>query len=181
LTNNTPSDVSGESVLYAASEYASLLRRFAILVVDGAVIFLAWCLIAATMPHTIGPYGRLNPKLVLSGLAFGYLYLAISKPSRIRTLGYWITGVRIVDHKGQAPSLVRMTFRVFLWSLGPFNPVIDLLWLSGDRHRQTLRDKIAGTYVIRHEATPISRGHRKATYLSLMGVTLVLWEIEPDA
>jgi uncharacterized RDD family membrane protein YckC len=110
---------------------------------------------------------------------FVYVYLAILKPSRVRTLGFWLTGVRIVNHKGQRPSVFRMTFRLMLWILGPINPIIDFLWLGGDDHRQTLRDKFAGTYVIKRDATPVGQGIRRAAYYSLMGATLIFREIRP--
>lgn len=180
VKNNDPGKPANKSVLYAEGEYASLLHRFAIVIIDGAVIVLVWIILASMSRGTFDHFGRINQTLVLSCFAFAYMYLAILKPSRLRTLGYRIVGVRIVDHSGKPPSIVRMTFRVLLWSLGPFNPVVDLLWLGGDRHRQTLRDKIAGTYVITHDASPIGRGNRKAAYYNLMGATLVLWEIHSD-
>ena len=59
--------------------------------------------------------------------------------SSIGTLGFLLAGMKIVNLKGERPSFVRMTFRLLLWVLGPFHPMIDLLWLSGDRDRQTPR------------------------------------------
>ena len=48
-----------------------------------------------------------------------------------------------------------MTFRLLLWLFGPINLLIDLLWIGADTENQSLRDCLAGTYVIRHDATPI--------------------------
>ena len=36
--------------------------------------------------------------------------------------------------------------------------LFDIVWLGGDPNRQSIRDKFAGTYVIRRKATPAGRG-----------------------
>ena len=179
MTNDAPKTSSGESVLYADSDYAGLFRRCAILIVDGAVLMFALFLLFAAWFVVVEQQEEAEARAMLSWLLFVYVYLAILKPSRVRTLGFWLTGVRIVNHKGQRPSVFRMTFRLSLWILGPINPIIDFLWLGGDHHRQTLRDKFAGTYVIKRDATPVGRGKRRAAYYTLMGFTLFFWEIKP--
>jgi hypothetical protein len=69
---------------------------------------------------------------------------------------------KIVSIRGEAPSFLRVTFRLLFTLMGGgFSSalgVIDLLWISGDDHRQTLRDKLAQTYVIKASAEPIGRG-----------------------
>jgi len=179
VTNQVPVASSDESVLYADSDYVGLFRRFVIVVVDGAVVLFAFFMLFVVWYVAIDPIEEANAPLMWILLAFTYVYLAILKPSRLRTLGFWLTGARIVNHKGQPPSIIRMTFRLMLWVLGPFNPIIDLLWLGGDRHRQTLRDKFAGTYVIKQGASPVGHGKRRAAYYTLMGATFIFWEVEP--
>jgi uncharacterized RDD family membrane protein YckC len=88
------------------------------------------------------------------------LYLTVLKRTDFGTLGYWLTGVKIVNLKGKRPSLWQMTFRFIMLILGPFNFIVDVLWLGGDEHRQTLRDKVVGTYVVKDEAIPLGEGEQ---------------------
>jgi hypothetical protein len=54
-----------------------------------------------------------------------------------------------------------MLFRTLFAVLGPLNALLDLIWLGGDNDRQALRDKLAGTYVIRRGAQPLGTGLQK--------------------
>lgn len=58
---------------------------------------------------------------------------------------------------GSRVSLWRSTSRFSLLFMS-FANCIDMLLLSHDRNRQTLRDKILGTYVIRRGARPLGSG-----------------------
>ena len=100
------------------------------------------------------------------------------EPSSIGTLGFILTGVKVVNLKGERPSFVRMSFRLFLWVLGPFHPVIDLLWLTGDPDRQTLRDKLAGTYVVRKDAVPCGQGTVRLAHYFLFGLSILFPEVQ---
>ena len=62
--------------------------------------------------------------------------------------------------------------------LGPLNWLMDLLWLSGDTHRQALRDKFTGTYVVKRLAEPAGNG--KVVYRSydIVGLNFVFREVE---
>ncbi len=179
MTATSPKITPSEGVLYSDSNYAGLFRRFVIVIVDAAVVFFAGMTFAFLWYYVLDPFGDPDAMLIWSWGGFSYVYLAVLKPSPVRTLGFWLTGVRIVNYKGTAPSLIRMTFRLFLWVLGPINPVIDFFWLGGDRHKQTLRDKFAGTYVIKCRASPIAYGKRKAAHYHVMGFIFIFWEIQP--
>jgi len=50
---------------------------------------------------------------------------------------------------------MKMTFRFALLAIGPFELLTDLLWLTGEETKQTLRDKFVGTYVVKKTAIPI--------------------------
>ena len=180
MTETATDRPTSPSVVFADSDYVGLFRRFVIVAVDGLVVGLMWPLLAWLWYRVIEPVGEPYDQLMWSWIGFIYLYLAILKSTRVRTLGLWITGSRVVDHRGKAPSFVRMTFRLLLWLLGPVNPIVDLFWLSSDRHRQTVRDKFAGTYVVRRYAVPVGQGKRKAAYYNLMGATVIFWEIQPE-
>ena len=170
---------SDASVLYADGDYAGLGRRSVILLIDGVVVALAWFVLIFIWSF-LYPNDEPDERLIWTGIAFAYVYLAILKASPVRTLGYRLTGVRIVDHQGRRPSYFQMTIRLLSWIVGPINPLIDFFWLGGDRHGQTLRDKFAGTYVIRNDASPVGHGRRQAAYYNILGGILMFWEIHPS-
>jgi hypothetical protein len=63
----------------------------------------------------------------------------------------------LVDLQGNRVSLWRSTCR-FLFLFFHLGNCIDLVLLSHDRNRQTLRDKLTGTYVVRRGARPLGYG-----------------------
>jgi uncharacterized RDD family membrane protein YckC len=87
-------------------------------------------------------------------------YLALLKRTSNGTLAYWLLGVKIVNLKGMRPSVLQMTFRWLILIFGPIHFLIDVLWVTSDENKQTLRDKIVGTYVVRNHAVPIGRGEQ---------------------
>lgn len=166
-----------EGVYYARDDYAGFARRVAILLVDMAVVlFLQFPLAMAFLVAGFyeGPFfAPIFPDSYwLTPVLLGWIYLGVLKPSRLRTVGYWAAGTRIVTLRGDRPSMFRMTFRLLLWVLGPFNLLIDLVWVAADEDSQTLRDRFAGTYVIRRHAQPIGRGSIHLAYYHLLTFTL---------
>jgi uncharacterized RDD family membrane protein YckC len=159
----------GEGVYYASNDYTSLVRRLLILVVDAGVVFLVGYGLAIMQ---IGDY------LFEVWLGLSYLYLAVLEQSAIGTLGFLVTGVRIVNLKGERPSILRMSFRLALWLVVPFHLLFDLIWLSGDPCKQSFRDKLAGTYVVRKGAQPIGRGKIKRATLMVAGMAVTFLEVE---
>ena len=103
----------------------------------------------------------------------GFWQRILVKRSRLRTLGYRLLGLRIVTTSGTQPSIITMTFRLLMWIFGPFNFLIDLLWLGADTEQQTLRDCYCGTYVIRQDAEPIGTAAIHLARYHGMGMTLV--------
>jgi uncharacterized RDD family membrane protein YckC len=169
----------GDGVYFARRDYAGFLRRLVIIAVDllvilvvGVVIQMAWNL---ARPEVESPV----PWLLWMG--FAYLYLTLLRGSHFRTLGYILTGVRIINLKGERPSYFWMNLRLLLWILGPINPIVDLLWFWGDDNRQMLRDKLAGTYVIRRGAVPIGGGPIRATTLFILSYAIVYPEVMKNA
>jgi uncharacterized RDD family membrane protein YckC len=179
VTDNLSNPISDGSVVFADRDYAGLFRRIVIVFVDAVVIVLAGIFLIAVWVMVSDPRDAQEPppEYWFTWLAIAYVYMVILKRSRLRTLGFWFAGVRIVDHSGQPPSVLRMTFRFLLLILGPIHPIIDLFWLGGDRHRQTLRDKFAGTYVVNRTARPAGPGIRKSAYYNFMAATLIFTEI----
>ena len=154
------SDGFGQGVYYATEDYAGLVRRFVIIGVDFMVICFVPAIIIVLIFDLPKNIDHIFSSKMYVFLLFSYLYLAIIKRSDWGTVGYRLTGVRIVNLKGKRPSLWQMTFRFLLLVFGPFHILIDLFWLGGDDYKQTLRDKIVGTYVIKHDALPLGKGEQ---------------------
>jgi uncharacterized RDD family membrane protein YckC len=169
-----------DCVYYAAEDYAGLIKRTVILFIDLSVLMLAGTVFTG-LGDFLSP-GNEEPATWVLGLwlAVIFVYLVILEASSVGTVGFWMTGVRIVDYRGQTPSYIRMTVRLIAWAIGPFNLLFDFLWLSGDPHRQTLRDKFVCTYVIRKDAQPIGKGYHVAAYYDILGASVVFWEIRPS-
>jgi len=117
--------------------------------------------------------------LLLCWAAAVYWYFVIVKRSRFHTVGYRLGRVRIVDVRGQPPSQRALTLRLLFAVLGPFNIVLDLLWIPSDPYKQSLRDKVAHTYVVKASAPPA--GPARVVYRNyyMMGMSFVFQEIEP--
>lgn len=154
-------------VYYNINDYASLLKRIIaagtdtlVLIVFIVIVSIIWSLIF--MPPTLEIQAEydwpFNPAYIFCFyLLNAYLYLAILKRSAIRTFGYRITKIKIVNMKGKRPSLLQMTWR-FLLIFGPIHILVDLFWLGGDDDRQALRDKFARTYVVAVDSSPEGSG-----------------------
>ncbi len=104
-------------------------------------------------------------------------YLTILKRSNLSTVGFRIGKVKIVNLTGETPSIPTMSLRFLLLSLGPFEFFIDLLWLTGEGTKQTLRDKYVGTYVVKRDATPIGSSTIVHTRLHVLGWNLLYSEV----
>jgi len=174
-------------VYFCSEDYASFPRRLAILAIDSFVLLLIFTLLImfSLLANAIvfQEYGeRLSPwPFVLAFVAICWSYLALIENTIFGTLGFLIVGVKIVNLRGDPPSILRMTLRLLLWSLGPFNLIYDLVWLAGDIHKQSLRDKIAGTFIVRRDALPAGNGPIKLARLMFMGWTFVFYEVKKPA
>lgn len=140
---------------YAPVDMAGFFRRLVILVIDLAVVFLMG-VIVVVVSGVLGASTPVPGGLV--ALALAWAYLAGLKAGPSGTLGYRLASVRLVNLQGQPAGLLISTYRFLLMFFGPGHLVFDLLWLTADPNRQTLRDKLTATYVIRRDAKPLGRG-----------------------
>jgi uncharacterized RDD family membrane protein YckC len=167
-------------VYYALKDYAGLRRRLVILAIDGLVVCIGYVL--SIVASRSGLLGSPGPYVWALGFAtFGYLYLAVLARSRFGTLGYAVASVQVVDLTGMRPSLARMSFRTLFAGLGPLNALLDVIWLGGDSHRQALRDKLAGTYIIRRGALPAGRGLQTHVFIWILGYSVMVREVSRRA
>ena len=91
----------------------------------------------------------------------------------MRTIGYRIMKIRIVNLQGEKPKFYMMLYRFLLGALAPFNLIFDILWLVDDDNKQSMRDKFAGTYVIKQNAKP--SGSNVISAENLLVMTNNLW------
>jgi len=171
----------GEGVYYAPQDYASLRARLVIIVIDLTLLIFCSLLISGILSEI----GKVLYGLEYISLSFNYtllflsyLYLAVLKPTRHGTLGYWLKGYKVINLQGKRPSFWQMTYRFVLLIFGPFHIVVDYFWLGGDEHRQTFRDKLVGTYVIRQYATPLGRGQVALVPYFFWGLSFLFREVK---
>jgi len=112
-----------------------------------------------------------------SSIVLGFVYLVLFKRSPLRTLGHMLGGVRIVNLQGGRPSLWALTMRALFVFIGPLNVFLDIVWVTGDEHRQALRDKWAHTYVIRNRAVPAGQGTVTWKRYTILGMNFLFQEI----
>lgn len=143
----------GDGVYYAASDYVGIWPRLVILVVDSFVL-----LVGVVLLVSLALLLRLPSSIPMLCLAFIWWYEVPLKRSKYRTLGYWLMGVKIVNLKGERPSLFMLTIRATMWALGPFNFLFDILWCGIDDDRQTLRDRFSSCCLVKLNAEPIGSG-----------------------
>lgn len=165
----------GNGVYYAKNDYAGFLRRLTAMVIDSVVLLIIGvCLAFVALVVELSFQPNVNPAgiAMIAWLGIAWIYLVVLKRSRFRTLAYLLLDLKIVTTKGQHPSLFAMTFRMLLWMLGPFNFILDLMWLGADSEHQSLRDCYAGTYVVRSSAEPLGTAPMHLARFHAMGFAI---------
>ena len=164
-------------VYFDKNDYAGFWVRLGAWIIDSIIVMLfssiCWFIVDKLSDNPLISF-RIT---FFSSLIFMYLYLAISKVSKFKTIGYNLFSIRVVDLFGNKPQWHTMLLRFFLIFIGPFSFVTDLLWITGEHTRQTLRDKYSGTYVIKNNAIPKGYGILKTIYLHFMGWNLSFLEV----
>jgi len=176
-------DDEEEHVFFATGDCAGFFRRAAAIAVDLlvlAAILVAYFAVLAFC-GMLSDEGNAPPWGVAPFIVIAFLYLTLLKRSRFRTPGYRVTGLRIVDLKGRPPSMLLMSVRLLWWVLGPINFPLDFLFLTSDARRQTVRDKLIGTYVVLKDATPAGSGHKYMEGTGFMGWMLLCPVVRPVA
>lgn len=90
----------------------------------------------------------------LSLIAFmGLLYLFLFQALAGRTLGMRLLGLSVIDVYGDRPSLTRAALRTLGYLVCGLTLNLGFLWIGFDRDRRGLHDWLAGTFVIRADAS----------------------------
>jgi uncharacterized RDD family membrane protein YckC len=166
-------------VYYHRSDYCGLGRRFLVDVVDVVSALLAWYVFVFLL--LLLPKFQLGiDTLFATLLIIWFAYFVILKWSPLGTLGYRVGGVKIVTVRGTRPSFFAYCERFFFSILGPFNFLLDLLWLWTDPFGQTLRDKLTHAYVVRARAEPLGSGRVVYSSYHIMGWNLLFAEVRQE-
>lgn len=170
---------SAVGVYFRRQDYAPFWIRFLVDLID-FVVFGIICAAILVTADVVLPTSSLVNFTLLAWLATAFAYFVILKRSRFRTLGYRLGRVRIVGLDGLPPSYLSLSFRLMFALLGPWNWLVDLVWFSGDAHRQALRDKFAATYVIKQDSQPAGQGRLSFRYYEIMLYHCLFREIEVE-
>jgi hypothetical protein len=182
VTRERDNHEAHQAVCFDRRDYAGPGRRVVIVCIDFiAAVVLSFGVLVGVWYIWLVRYPESDPPAEALWVVpvVAYLYLTVVKRSRIRTLGYILTGVRIMDIRGGRPSLLQMTTR--LWPLlpVPWSFLFDLGWVVDEPQRQTLRDKWVGTFVVRRDAEPIGTAPVRYKRIGFCGLFLIFPEIAP--
>jgi|GEM_PF-886787 len=167
-----------KGVYYSSNSYAGFWARLFAWLID--IFVLASVLSLYLFSYTYlaeGTEFQCNLLFIMSFFSC-FAYLTIVKTSEMSTLGFWVNKIKVVDLSGRKPHFFKMALRFILLTIGPFELILDLLWLTGETTKQTLRDKYVGTYVVKKDAEPIGQASIVQTRLHVLGWNLVYYEVE---
>ena len=163
-----------QGVYYAHADYIGIWRRLIANALDFFLLMVVTVILGYWLVPTID-----QPQVVLgSFLALWFVYLVVIKRTYFGTLGLALVNARVVDLAGNRPSIFRMLFRFLFLVFGPINILFDIIWLGGDAHRQSIRDKFAGTYVIKKSSHPSGSGRQVMKTYCFMGWTFNFREVD---
>ncbi|RPH99193.1 MAG: RDD family protein [Calditrichaeota bacterium] len=163
-------------VFFQTRDYGSIGRRFLAAIIDIMILVVVFFILSAT-GQLFSENWAVN-LLIFVFIVFTTVYLTWIKKSPLRTLGYRLAGIKIVTLQNKPPSLVTMFFRLLLMLFYPFQFPIDTLWLINDPHRQSLRDKLTCTYVIREDTIPVGERQIICVNYCLLGFNFLFKEVK---
>jgi len=171
-------ETARRGVLYDVHDYVPFWRRVIISIVDILVIIVTGIVLAVVFAvFTDATDEQLDVMIPSVFLLVSLGYLVVLKRSRLRTVGYRLFDARIVTLAGTRPGVWQMVQRLGFGILGPANYVLDLVWITQDDTRQSLRDKWAGTYVVRAAAEPRAEGRIVSRMHNFMGFSALFDEV----
>lgn len=144
-------------VYFRREDYASFWIRAFVDVIDFSIFAVLAAGLAIAFMSILPPDEDRVDLILLASVVAGNLYFVVLKRSRFRTLGYRAGRVKIVGLDGQVPTYATLSLRSAFGLVGPLN-WLDSIWLFNDTHGQALRDKFAGTYVVKNDAQPAGEG-----------------------
>ena len=93
-------DSLGEGVYYAEQDHAGFVRRLVVIAVDSSMLLLVAFALLTYLPIMMSDDSDPNPAFWILWPLSAWFYLAVVKQSPLRTVGYRVTGLKIVNLKG---------------------------------------------------------------------------------
>ncbi|MCP3920959.1 MAG: RDD family protein [Desulfobacterales bacterium] len=149
-------DDNDTGVFYEEDDYAGLLRRVFAAMIDLSVIITFSTLFLVFIYSLNEKIPAKTNFIFLINISF--IYLTFLKRSSYRTLGYFITGIKIVNLSGYKPSLYNMFLRIIILIFGTYDYSKSIDLIKTESFKQTLRDRYLGNYVVMVNAKPIGSG-----------------------
>jgi len=147
-----------DGVFYPREAYAGFWLRLMIELID-AFIVTGLCIgFALVLVNSVPARESSLQAIFISLILIWFGYFVLLKHSKLSTVGYRIGRAKIVNLQGNNFSIYSLTLRLIFAVIGPFNILLDLLWITSDPYRQSLRDKFAHTYVIKRNARVAGKG-----------------------
>ena len=164
-------------VYFQRRDYGGFFRRGACGAIDVVALLILWVAVGFGW-FLAGPDVHVNEwEIMPIWLPLSYLYLAPLKGSRLRTIGYRLMGLKVVDLQGRRPGWPRMTIRFATLLFGSEVWIFDLFWLCGQTDRRKISDLFAGTYVVRVNAEPEGRGPVGLAFYGIQSYFFVFREV----
>lgn len=157
---------------FAPDDHAGLGMRLLISSIDLLVIGI-WLLVATlavALASRVLPNGLWSGLLAIVWLA-PIAYLTELRRHRSGSLGFLVTGYRVVSVGGDEPTLWTMIVRLAA-SLAFL--LADLPYIGSDQPRRSLADAVAGTLVVRRDARPITYARRSDRLLFFLRSAVVI-------
>jgi uncharacterized RDD family membrane protein YckC len=164
-------------VFYRRDDYIGAGKRLLIDFVDTVVATGVSVLISAALIVLVPDDNVVYAGIALTWVVIWLAYFVLLKRSRFRTLGYLIMGARVVNLRGERPSVASLLARLLFVVGGPANFLIDLFWITSDPCRQAIRDKFAHTYVVRNAAAPLGTGKIVYRTYAMFGTMFLFQEV----
>lgn len=102
----------------------------------------------------VNPYWAfIDPVMIIIMLGVGLLLAAgmwfVSLRNFGNTWGRGWVGIRIINERGDTPSMWKLSLREMLKLITIFTPlIISFFWMNWDKQKQSWYDKVIGTYVV---------------------------------
>jgi uncharacterized RDD family membrane protein YckC len=168
-----------EGVYFRREDYAAFGRRALVDIVDFVIAAGAWFVLMMVIGIAFNIVAGMPALTVITGgiIWFGY-FIVLKRVAR--TPGYMLGRVRLIGVDGLPAGWDALFTRALFICLGPLNWLMDLATLWHDRHRQTVRDKFARTYVVKKDAKPIGKGKLVVKHFSMSFINLVVREVQVE-
>jgi uncharacterized RDD family membrane protein YckC len=134
-----PGDVAGMA-------YAGIGTRFIALLIDGIILGVISSVVSLIVGG--GSMSQSTASSLINIVISGAYFIALIGSSGM-TLGGRVLGVKVVDGNGQTPTYGAAAIRWVGSYVAAIIILIGYIMAFWDKRRQTLHDKMAGTFVVK--------------------------------